>query len=869
MKNLVIGILAHVDAGKTTLSEALLYHSGALSSQGRVDKGSTFLDTDTEERRRGITIFSKQAIITTESSAITLIDTPGHIDFSCEAQRALSIQDYAILVISADEGVTPYTKALWNLLSSRKIPTFIFVNKTDISNRRRVDILEELKATLNRGVCSFSTRKSEADKFFEDCASQDESLMKSYFEKGNLSEEEIAISVRACKIFPCYFGSALRLTGTKELLSDIDTFTVAKNYSKNLFGAKVYKIARDPAGVRLTYMKITGGRLNLKDSLTVRGKGGVSVSEKVDSIRLYSGEKFKSLKVAEAGMVCAIPGLTHTWAGLGIGTEGNDDITTEPALEYKINLPEGTDAYEAYLKISTLTEEDPTLAIRFDTPLREIRIKLMGDIQTEVLTEIIKSRFGISVTFSEGNILYKETISDTTYGNGHFEPLMHYAEVRLRMEPLPRGSGLVFTSECPTDTLKSNWQRLILSALEGHNHRGVLTGSPITDMKIVLIGGRAHPKHTDGGDFREAAIRAVRQGLMKAESLLLEPSFDFEIKLPQELVGKVMTDIDNMSGTCDSPEYLTRDGSNGADVAILRGNAPVAAVRSYPIKLRAFSRGEGSIMLIPADYVPCVNEEEIIEKKNYDPELDSDVAGSVFCKGGAGYAVPWYEVDEKMHTEDPSRETGESSDRKATGGGYSKSYRGTVEEDRELLKIFEATYGKIKPRTVSERVENSADTPRENKRKKPPLKKEEYTIIDGYNLIFSSEPLKKLAKAELSHARDTLIRMLSNYGATRRGKILVVFDAYKQKGCESYEEEVGSLTVIYTKEAETADAYIEKATYGMAKDYTVRVVTSDYTEQLVILGFGGIRITAKEFLAELERSSAELSELLGESFSQK
>ena len=850
MKNIVLGILAHVDAGKTTLSEALLYHSGVISEKGRVDKGSSFLDTDGEERRRGITIFSSLATIPVNDTSITLLDTPGHVDFACETERALSVEDYAILVISADEGVTPHTKTLWNLLRARGIPTFIFVNKTDIANRRKIDVLEELKSQLSSGVVSFLS--TDTDAFFEDCAACSEALMKSYFEEGVLTDREISEAIRSCALFPCFFGSALKLEGTKELLLGIDRFTLAPDFSPNIFGAKVYKIARDPDGARLTYMKITGGSLALKDSLKIRGEGGEVLYEKVEGLRLYSADKYKNLKRAEAGTIVAIPGLIGTRAGMGLGVEPDDAGVLSPTLDYTMILPAGSDVYEFYLKIAPLAEEEPSLSLRYDPKAREIKVRLMGEIQGEILTKMIADRYGVDISFSEGKILYKETIKDTVYGNGHFEPLMHYAEVRLRLEPLPEGSGLVFVTECPTDLLKTNWQRLILSALEGHLHRGVLTGSPITDMKITLIMGKAHPKHTEGGDFRQASIRAVRQGLMKADSVLLEPTFNFEIRVPENLVGRIMTDVDNMYGKTSAPEF-----SDGA--ATIRGYAPVSEIRSYPVALRAMSRGAASISLTPGAYLPCHNAEEVISAAGYDPELDRDPVGSVFCAKGAGYAVPWYEVDALMHTENPEERTDGDGDEGAEAVVRATSkYRGTAAEDKELMAIFERTYGKIKPRTVAERVENNAAGEKKKRKSAQDPRRDEYTIIDGYNFIFASEKLKALAKDELSFARDTLVRILSNYASFKKSKFLLVFDAYKRHGGEGAIEKCGNVTVVYTKEAETADAYIERATYGMAKDYAVRVVTSDYSEQLVILGCGGIRITPQEFERELEAGDLEI-----------
>ena len=856
MKRLVMGILAHVDAGKTTLSEAMLYRSGVISSLGRVDKGSSFFDTDSIERRRGITIFSKQATISLPDTELTILDTPGHIDFSAEAERALAIEDYALLVISAKDGVTSHTMTLWGLLRARRIPTFIFVNKTDIAERRRGELLEELRRNFGTGVVDFNSELSEREHFLEDCAACSETLMKEYFESGALCDNSLSEAIRAASIFPAFFGSALMNTGVDTLLYAIDKYTSEIPYSKNLFGAKVYKIGTDSTGARLTYMKITGGRLSPKDMLTLRSPFGDAVREKVDSIRLYSGEKFKTLKCAEPGQVVAIPSLSATYAGQGIGTEGAERMSLEPVLDYTMRFPENTDIYDAYLKLRPLADEEPSLCLRYDTAHKEIRLRLMGEMQTEILTQIIKERYGFTVSFGEGSILYRETVADTVYGAGHFEPLMHYAEVRLRLEPLPVGSGIVISTECPTDRLKSNWQRLIISQLESGEHKGVLIGAPITDIKITLIAGRAHPKHTEGGDFREASHRALRQGLMKSEPILLEPTFDFEIKIPSELLGRVMTDVENMHGSYLPPEFQD-------NIAVLRGTAPVYTMRGYQSELRSFSKGAGVLSLFKGEYQPCHNAEEVIAQHGYDPELDEEaIAGSVFCKGGAGYSVPWYEADAKMHTDSPEGGSAVSDETWHQRRASSLRYRGTVEEDRELLSIFERTYGKIKPRRVAERVENSAPAETKEKRRKAPEAKEEYLLIDGYNLIYAWDELKWLAEGDLAHARDALISIVCNYQGFRKINVIIVFDAYRRRGGEGSVERCGGVSVVFTKEAQTADAYIERATYQLAKNNRVRVVTSDYVEQLIILGNGALRVPAAEFIQEIESTTAEIRDYL-------
>ena len=848
MKKIAVGILAHVDAGKTTLSEGLLYSAGALDTLGRVDKKDAFFDTHSLERERGITIFSKQAIFEFGNTEITLIDTPGHIDFSTEAERAVSVQDYAILVISATDGVTAHTKTLWHLLASRKIPTFIFVNKTDISDRRRDDIIQELLLTLSGGCVDFSDDGTED--FCESVAARDERLMEEFFASDTLSLDSVADAIANRCIFPCYFGSALKMKGVREFLSSFDKYTKAKKYSDRLFGAKVYKISRDKQGKRLTYLKITGGALKTKDSLPIKNRYGDTVYEKVEEIRLYSGEKYKSVGSVSAGTVCAVLGPTSTKAGDGLGIEPPCEEILRPVLDYRMILPADVNPYETYMRLITLAEEDPSLALSYEPTTHELRVRLMGEIQLEVLTKVISDRFGLNVRFDEGAILYKETVAETVFGAGHFEPLRHYSEVHLRIDPLPEGSGIVTATECPTDTLLLNWQRLVLTHLEEKVHRGVLTGSPLTDVKITLTAGKSHQKHTDGGDFRQATYRAVRQGLMKADNVLLEPTFDFRIEIPLEYLGRAMTDITNMHGVSEAPEIYENS-------AVLTGNCPVVTMRSYATELRAYTRGEGKLLLTVGPYAPCHNAAEVIEKRGYDPALDErNTPNSVFCKAGAGYVVPWYEADGMMHVtptgmpRDLSQESEEIVVR--TAGKKPTDYRSAEAHDKELMRIFEATYGKIKKRTYSEKVENTADTQKKQerpKKAKPP--KETYIIIDGYNFIFANESLRKAADKEISIARDALTRMMCDYTAFHKCRAIIVFDAYKRRGGEGSVTECGGVKVVYTKETETADAFIERTTHDMASEYTVRVVTSDMQEQLMVLGSGGLRASAAEFYTEL------------------
>ncbi len=848
MKKCVLGILAHVDAGKTTLTEAMLYEAGVLSRLGRVDRRDAYLDTHSLERERGITIFSKQARLDFGGTAVTLIDTPGHIDFSCEAERALSVEDYAVLIISAPDGVTAHTKTLWHLLSARRIPTFIFVNKTDISDRRRDAVLAEIKTLLSGGAVDFT--RDDTPEFYEECAGRDEELMEEYFSAERLESARIAEAVAKRKIFPCLFGSALKNSGVRELLSALDKYILEKRYSDSIFGAKVYKIGRDPSGRRLTYMKLTGGSLKNKDSI-LYVRDGRQISEKVEEIRIYSGDKYKNVQEAAAGTVCAILGPSMTFAGQGLGSECNDEAELVPVLDYRMILPEGASPYESYMRLMELTEEDPSLGMSYDNRTHEIRVRLMGEIQTEVLSRMILDRYGLLVGFDEGEVLYKETVSGSVNCSGHFEPLRHYAEVHLRIEPMPEGTGVVSATECPTDTLALNWQRLILTHIEERVHRGILTASPLTDVKITLVAGRAHLKHTEGGDFRQATYRAVRQGLMKDGCVLLEPTFDFKMELPEAMLGRAMTDITNMHGETDAPEF-----SEG--IATLTGSCPVYTMRSYPTELRAYTRGEGRIYLSVGAYKPCHNAEAVIAARGYNAECDErNPLGSVFCKGGAGYSVPWNEADALMHIKPFGDEHGEDTRECEPIRPKVQSYHGTLEEDKELMRIFEATYGRVKRRSSPERVENKA--PSEAKPDRPKKAKprgDNFVIIDGYNFIFANESLRKAAEKDFSYARDLLVRMMCDYSAYHRSRAIVVFDAYKREGGEGSEEIIGPVSVVYTKEGQTADAFIERTTYDMAKEHTVRVVTSDREEQQIVLGSGGLRVGTREFSDELENTVA-------------
>lgn len=854
MKSTVIGIIAHVDAGKTTLSEAMLYTSGAVDKLGRVDKASTHLDTHALERERGITVFSSQATFTVGDTSVTLIDTPGHVDFSCETERTLAVEDYAVLVISATDGVTAHTKTLWQLLSARKIPTFIFVNKTDLSTRLRRELRDELRTTLSPKCVDFIAEGTE--EFFEDIAASDERLMEKYFNTGSVETADIAEAIRARRVFPCFFGSALKLNGVRELLSGLDRFTLSQSYPADMLGARVFKIMRDKSGKRITFLKVTGGKIATKDSLEIPTATG-TLTEKVEEIRVFSAEKSRPVATAVAGDVVGVYGLTATAAGMGIGFEPNDTAMLAPPLNYRIILPEGASPYEIYLRLGEIAEEEPSLSLSYAAESSEIRVSLMGEIQLEVLRRLILDRLGIEVSFDEGKILYRETVASTVRGAGHFEPIGHYAEVHVEIEPLPEGSGVIAATDCDRDILALNWQRLIMTHIEERRHRGVLTGSPLTDVRITVKGGRAHNKHTEGGDFRQATYRAIRQTLMKAECVLLEPTFDFTIEVPVSNLGRVITDISNMSGSI----YSTDTTESTATVI---GNAPVINMRSYPETVRAFTRGYGNITLTPSGYAPAHNAEAVIAEIGYDAELDErHPAGSVFCKAGSGYSVPWYEADEKMHAPPEDTHTEESGD----GGeipirARAVRYGGTLDEDKELMRIFEATYGKPKKRTVAERKVNSAPEERSKTPKKQKKRGDDYVIIDGYNVIHAWGELNAASEIDFSLAREALIRLMCSYSAFKRCKVIIVFDAYMVKDGRGSTEKYGDVTVVYTKERQTADAFIERATYEMAEDNYVRVVTSDMEEQFIILGNGAYRVSPKEFRTELDGTALEIAETI-------
>lgn len=854
MKKIVVGILAHVDSGKTTLSEAMLYHSGTISKLGRVDSKNSFLDTFSLERSRGITIFSKQALLKYKDTDITLIDTPGHVDFSAETERTLQVLDYAILVISATDGVQSHTQTLWKLLAKYKVPCFIFVNKTDLDGADKDVVLYQLKTKLSDGCVDFTLPDDELN---ENIALCDDVLLEKY-EEDSLDKQDVILAIKNRKVFPCMFGSALKLDGVDAFMDLINDYTEQPQYGSD-FSAKVYKISEDK-GQRLTMLKITGGTLKVKEIL--KSEKNIN-SEKVNQIRLYSGEKFTAVDEATAGTVCAVTGITFTNSGDGLGVEDNSSIPMlTPVLTYTVNVPDGTDAHTVLSDMRILEAEDPQLKVEWNERYSEIHIKLMGDIQLEVLQTLFADRFGINISFGKGSIIYKETIEEAVEGVGHFEPLRHYAEVHLLLKPGKRGSGLVFKTDCKEDVLDKNWQRLILTHLYEKTHIGVLTGSPITDMEIILKSGKAHPKHTEGGDFRQATYRAVRQGLRSAKSILLEPYYEFVLEIPNENVGRAMSDIQLMHGTFNSPEL---DG----EMSVLTGSAPVSAMCDYAGTVRQYTRGVGKLSCTLKGYEPCHNAEEVIAEFDYNPDSDTDnTCDSVFCSKGAGYNVKWDEVKSHMHL--PSILSTPKSEYAPTRSAGSMSNYADKNDlfalDKELMEIFEQTYGKIKHKNPNNsHFTFTEKTEKQNPKKMPKAPKyegPEYLLVDGYNVIFSWDNLKKLADSSIDGARNALINILCNYQGYKRCEVIVVFDAYKVKGNHREIEKVNNITVVYTKEAETADMYIEKASLDLAKKHKVRVVTSDALEQVIILGNGALRVSSREFQGEVKSAEENIRTII-------
>ena len=857
-KQIVLGILAHVDSGKTTLSEAMLYRSGAIRKLGRVDHKDAFLDTDTLEKARGITIFSKQALLTAGNTDITLLDTPGHVDFSTETERTLQVLDYAVLVVSGTDGVQSHTETLWRLLRRYHVPTFVFVNKMDLPGKNREELLTQLNRRLGEGFVDFGAVQADRDEALAVC---DETLMERMLDAGALTDADIIPAVARRHVFPCWFGHALRRTEADEmdsvdaLLAGLDRFTRPAP-ALEAFGAKVFKVSQDEQGTRLTWLRVTGGELKVKAQLSGE-TDGEPWAEKANQLRLYSGAKYTLAEAVAPGQVCAVTGLTKARPGEGLGAERDSDVPVlEPVLSYQVLLPEGADVHAALGKLHRLEEEEPQLHVVWNETLGEIHVQLMGEVQLEVLRSLLAERFGLNVEFGPGGILYKETITEPMEGVGHYEPLRHYAEVHLKLEPLPRGSGMQFAADCREEVLDKNWQRLVLTHLEEKEHLGVLTGAPLTDMKITLIAGRAHLKHTEGGDFRQATYRAVRQGLMMAKSQLLEPWYAFRLEVPAENIGRAMSDIQRMEGSFDPPE-------SGEETAVLTGFAPVATMRSYAMEMVSYTRGRGQLSLTLDGYRPCHNAAEIIEAVGYEPEHDLDnPADSVFCAHGAGFVVPWDQVRNHMHVDSgwgktarPEQETAAAPQRRAM------AYRATLEEDAELLKIFERTYGPIKrdPLAAFHPVQ---------KRERPDFNAEqwqiqpEYLLVDGYNIIFSWDELNALAKESLDAARHKLMDILCNYQGYQKCNLILVFDAYRVPGSPGSIEQYHNIHVVYTKEAETADMFIEHVTHEIGKDRRVRVATSDGMEQIIILGHGALRVSARMLHEEVQNVEQQIRKLV-------
>ena len=844
MKRLTIGILAHVDSGKTTLSEGLLYCAGMLRKLGRVDHGDAFLDTHALEKSRGITIFSKQARLLYGDCEFTLLDTPGHVDFSTEAERTLSVLDYALLVVSGSEGIQPHTETLFKLLCRYGVPTFVFINKMDISHLSRQELMGGLKR-LGEGFIDFSDDVPK-DEFYDGLAMCSEDMMEQYLDTGTVPADAIRQSIRQRQVFPCFFGSALKLEGIKELLAGLEEYTTEPPRGDE-FGARIFKISDDPQGARLTHMKITSGCLKVKDVL--HGSGW---AEKADQIRIYSGAKYQTVDQAPAGMVCAVTGLTSAHPGDGLGAEaGAPSPVLEPVLAYRAVLPEGVDAHKALSALRKLEDADPALHVAWNEGLQEIRVQLMGEVQLEIIQSLLKERFGLDIGFDQGGILYKETITSTVEGVGHYEPLRHYAEVHLLLQPLEAGGGLVFSTGCKEDELDKNWQRLILTHLKEKTHLGVLTGSPITDMSITLVAGKAHLKHTEGGDFRQATYRALRQGLMQAESRLLEPWYSFSLQVPQECVGRAMNDLQAMGASFDPPEQRQED-------AVISGTAPVIKLQGYPSVLTGYTKGRGRLSCEGARYLPCHNSDEVIAAIGYDPESDTDnPADSVFCSHGAGHTVKWNAVFDNMHIPAVLRPKSEPEHEHAAPI-LSRS------DEEELIRIYERTYGPIRSNPIaafrpSVSVQSQGFRLPEATETGP-----EYLLVDGYNIIFAWDDLAAIAKEDMDLARSKLVNLMCNYRGLHRCKVILVFDAYRIKGNTGSVETVNNISVVYTKEAETADSYIERTTHELSKNYRVQVATSDRMEQLIIIGNGAMRISADAFRKEVDRTEAAMRELMAE-----
>lgn len=849
MKKITLGITAHVDSGKTTLAEAMLYKTGSIRKAGRVDNGSSSLDTDSIERDRGITIFSHRAEFETGDTAVTLLDTPGHVDFSAETERTMCVIDYAVLVISGTDGVQSHTSTLWKLLRKYEVPVFIFVNKMDLIGADRSSVLGDLRKRLSENCTDFSGND---DELLENAASCCEELMDKYL-TGGMTDGDIAAAVADRRVFPCFFGSALKMEGIDEFLQIIDRFTLEPERQSE-FGAKVFKITYDPKGSRLTHLKIMGGTLKMRGELEYTDADGNSVSAKVSSIRFYSGEKFRTAEEAKAGEVCAVTGLSGTYAGQGIGCIKNSDrAVLEPVMTYRLDLPPEVNAYEALKNMRQLEDEDPQLHILWNEQLREINVQLMGAVQLEVLTRIIQEKFGYTAEFADGAISYKETISSAAEGVGHYEPLRHYAEVHLLLEPLSEGSGLVFDSSCHEDDLDRNWQRLILTHLAEKTHIGVLTGSPITDMKITLVSGKAHLKHTEGGDFRQATYRAVRQGLRSTECILLEPYYSYELELPTECVGRAIADLQHMSAEFDPPEAI-------GDMSLIRGTGPVSELNGYQGVVIGYTRGKGRLTCTVIGYRPCHNADEVIASIGYDCESDlENSADSIFCSHGAGYVVKWNEVPEHMHL--PSILDERAEDEGVQQVRAAKFMEKAV-SDEELMEIFERTYGKIDRDRRNAFKKTKAVSLDDKKIRLPKYTGPDYLLVDGYNIIFAWDDLKKIADENLDAARGELINRMCNYQGFAGCELILVFDAYKVKGKHRDVERYCNINIVYTRESETADSYIERVSHELSKDHRVRVATSDGVEQMIILGNGAMRISAAEFRKRCDAAERSIREYI-------
>ena len=850
-KQIVLGILAHVDSGKTTLSEAMLYRAGVTRRLGRVDHKDAFLDTDALEKARGITIFSKQALLTAGDTDITLLDTPGHVDFSTETERTLQVLDYAVLVVSGTDGVQSHTETLWRLLRRYHVPTFVFVNKMDLPGMERQELLAQLNRRLGEGFVDFGAEQADRDEALALC---DENLMGRVLDAGQLQDADLSPAIARRHVFPCWFGAALKLEGVDALLDGLDRYTRPAP-ALEAFGAKVFKVSQDEQGARLTWLRVTGGELKVKAQLTGEADGE-PWAEKANQLRLYSGAKYTLAEAIGPGQVCAVTGLTKARPGEGLGAERDSDLPVlEPVLSYQVLLPEGADVHAALGKLHRLEEEEPQLHVVWNETLGEIHVQLMGEIQLEVLRSLLAERFGLEVEFGPGGILYKETITEPMEGVGHYEPLRHYAEVHLKLEPLPRGSGMQFAVDCREEVLDKNWQRLVLTHLEEKQHLGVLTGSPLTDVKITLIAGRAHLKHTEGGDFRQATYRAVRQGLMLAKSQLLEPWYAFRLEVPAENIGRAMSDIQRMEGSFDPPE-------SGEETAVLTGFAPVSTMRSYPMEVVSYTRGRGHLSLTLDGYRHCHNAQEVIAAIGYEPEHDLDnPADSVFCAHGAGFVVPWDQVRSHMHVDSGWGKSTRPEQEAAVPQRRAMAYRATLEEDAELLKIFERTYGPIK------RDPLAAFRPVQ-KRERPDFAAEqweiapEYLLVDGYNIIFAWDELNALSKESLDAARHKLMDILCNYQGFQKCVLILVFDAYRVPGSPGSIEQYHNIHVVYTKEAETADMFIERVTHEIGRNRRVRVATSDGMEQIIILGHGALRVSARMFHEEVQNVEKQIRALV-------